>query len=112
MTLNLVGALLIIQGWKVIHEQYWSKKERKDTLVTNGIYACIRNPQYTGFMLLTLGLLLHWATIPLLIMWPILLLLYYRLAMTEEEEMEKEFGNLYKEYKKRTSMFLPFQSWN
>lgn len=105
--LNLVGAVLVIQGWRVIHEQYWSKEEGKGTLVTNGVYAYIRHPQYTGFLLITLGLLVHWATIPLLIMWPILVLLYYRLAKREEKDMEKEFGNQYIEYKKRTSMFLP-----
>jgi protein-S-isoprenylcysteine O-methyltransferase Ste14 len=109
--LNLVGALLVIQGWKVIHRRYWSKEEGKGTLVTDGIYAYIRHPQYSGFMLITLGLLVHWATIPLLIMWPILMLLYYRLAKREEKDMEKEFGNQYVEYKKRTAMFLPSRWW-
>jgi protein-S-isoprenylcysteine O-methyltransferase Ste14 len=105
--LSLVGALLVIQGWKVIHRRYWSKEEGKGTLVTDGIYAYIRHPQYTGFILITLGLLVHWATIPLLIMWPILMLLYYRLAKREEKDMEKEFGTPYVEYKKKTSMFFP-----
>lgn len=105
--LNLVGALLVIRGWRVIHKQYWSKEEGKGALVTNGIYAYIRHPQYTGFLLITLGLLVHWATLPLLIMWPLLVLLYYRLAKREEKDMEKEFGNQYIEYKKQTSMFLP-----
>ena len=49
----------------------------------------------------------QWATIPLLIMWPILFRLYYRLAKKEERDMEKEFGADYKEYKKNTGMFLP-----
>jgi protein-S-isoprenylcysteine O-methyltransferase Ste14 len=106
--LSLVGALLVIQGWKMIHKQYWSKEEGKGTLVTDGIYAYIRHPQYTGFILITLGLLIHWATIPLLIMWPILLLLYFRLAKREEKDMEKEFGNQYVEYKKKTAMFMFF----
>ncbi len=107
--LNIMGALLIIQGWKVIYKQYWQKEEGTGKLVTNGIYAHIRHPQYTGFMLMTLGLLVHWATIPLLIMWPILMVMYYRLAKKEEKDMEKEFGKQYVEYKKQTSMFFPFQ---
>ena len=110
--LNMIGALLVIQGWQVIHKNYWNKEEGKGTLVTGGIYAYARHPQYTGFLLITLGLLVHWATIPLLIMWPILVALYYRLAKKEEREMEKEFGDEYVEYKRRTHMFFPsYHSW-
>lgn len=108
LALNLIGALLVILGWKQIHTQYWSKKEGQGTLVTNGIYAHSRHPQYAGFLLLSLGLLVHWATIPLLIMWPMLTVQYYRLAKKEEKEMEKQFGDHYTEYKRKTPMFIPF----
>ena len=109
VTLSLVGALLVILGWKEIYKYYWSKEEGKGKLVTKGIYAYIRHPQYTGFLLITLGMIFEWATIPLLIMWPILAVLYYRLAKKEELDMEKEFGREYIEYKRRTSMFLPLK---
>lgn len=105
--LDFVGALLVIQGWISIHNNYWSKGEGQGKLVTNGIYAYIRHPQYTGFMLITLGLLVHWATIPLLVMWPILMLMYYRLAKREEKDLEKEFESQYHNYKKKTAMFFP-----
>ncbi len=58
---------------------------------------------------MTLGLLVHWATIPLLIMWPILVFQYYRLAKKEEKEMENEFGEEYTKYKQKTPMFLPLR---
>lgn len=106
--LNLAGALLVIQGWSRVHKEYWGKTEGQGKLVTGGVYAYIRHPQYAGFMLITLGLLVHWATIPLLVMWPILTLLYYRLARREERDMLKEFGDVYDAYRKRTSMFFPF----
>jgi protein-S-isoprenylcysteine O-methyltransferase Ste14 len=105
--LNLVGAYLVVQGWRNIHKYYWRNDEGKGTLVTNGIYTYIRHPQYTGFLLITLGLLVHWATIPLLVMWPILVLQYYRLAKREERKLEKEFGDKYKEYRKKVPMFIP-----
>lgn len=107
IVLNIIGAILVIEGWQSIHKNYWSKEEGRGKLVTDGIYRYIRHPQYTGFMLITLGLLILWATIPLLIMWPILMLMYYRLAKREEVDIEKEFGNQYIEYKKKTSMFFP-----
>lgn len=106
----VIGGFLIIFGWKEIHEHYWSKEEGKGKLVTHGIYAYIRHPQYTGFLLITLGMLAEWVTIPLLIMWPVLLVMYYRLARKEENDMEKEFGQEYIEYKRKTSMFLPLKS--
>ncbi len=103
----LLGALLVILGWKEIYKRYWSKDEGKGELVTNGIYAWIRHPQYTGFMLVTLGMIFEWATLPLLIMWPLLALIYYRLARKEEIDMRQEFGPAYDAYRERTGMFLP-----
>ena len=105
----LMGAVLIVMGWKNIYRDYWSKEEGKGKLVTEGIYRYIRHPQYSGFLLITLGLILEWATIPLLLMWPMLLLIYYRLAKKEEADMEREFGSEYMNYKKKTSMFLPLK---
>ncbi|UCE95595.1 MAG: hypothetical protein JSV51_07715 [Candidatus Bathyarchaeota archaeon] len=70
------------------------------------VYEHIRHPQYTVFLLITFGMLVHWATIPILVMWPILVVIYYRLAKKEEKEMEKEFGTDYSNYKK-TGMFFP-----
>jgi protein-S-isoprenylcysteine O-methyltransferase Ste14 len=105
--LNLIGAYLVIQGWREVHEQYWIKDEGTGTLITDGVYTHIRHPQYVGFLLITLGLLVHWVTLPLLVMWPILIVQYYRLARKEERELEKEFGDKYKEYRKRVPMFIP-----
>ena len=107
----LLGLLFIVLGWKEIYKRYWSKEEGKGELVTNGIYAYIRHPQYTGFMLMTLAMIFEWATLPLLIMWPILAVIYYRLAKKEEMDMEVEFGRKYQEYRRTTGMFLP-RLWN
>jgi protein-S-isoprenylcysteine O-methyltransferase Ste14 len=105
--MNIIGIALVIAGWKVIHEKYWRHEEGKGEIVTTGIYKYIRHPQYTGFLLITLGMIFEWATIPLLVMWPILVVMYYKLARKEEGYMIKEFGNKYIEYRKKTSMFIP-----
>jgi protein-S-isoprenylcysteine O-methyltransferase Ste14 len=107
LVLMLIGAVLIIIGWREIYRRYWRQETGQGQLVTNGIYSFIRHPQYTGFMLITLGMLLDWATIPLLIMWPLLIVLYYRLARREEADMEREFGPAYVAYKQHTGMFFP-----
>ena len=104
----LVGFSLVILGWKQIHKEYWSLEEGQGRLVKIGIYNYIRHPQYIGFFLITLGMMLEWFTLPLIILYVLLLFLYYRLAKKEENDMEKEFGKEYTEYKKRTKMFIPY----
>lgn len=105
--LILIGIALVILGWNVVYKRYWRKDEGKGELVTEGIYRYIRHPQYTGFMLITLGMLLDWATLPMLIMWPVMAVLYYRLAKKEEGYMLEQFGKKYEDYRRTTGMFLP-----
>jgi protein-S-isoprenylcysteine O-methyltransferase Ste14 len=96
----LLGAAFIILGWRRIHSS-------GGTLITDGIYALVRHPQYFGFLLLTLGMLVQWVTLPTALMWPILTALYYRLAKEEEKELEERFGRKYLEYKREVPMFTP-----
>ncbi|KPL78418.1 isoprenylcysteine carboxyl methyltransferase [Ornatilinea apprima] len=104
---SLLGGMLIFFGWRRIYKEYWSRNEGTGKIVTGGIYRYIRHPQYTGFMLVTLGMMMEWATLPLLIMWPILGVIYYRLALREEKDMLAEFGEAYAQYRQQTGMFLP-----
>ena len=104
---SALGGLLVFFGWRAIYKNYWSKERGEGKLVTEGIYRYIRHPQYTGFFLITLGMQFEWATLPLLLMWPILLVVYTRLARREEREIEAEFGQAYRDYRARTGMFLP-----
>lgn len=105
--LMISGALMVFVGWRQIFKHYWSQETGKGELVTEGIYRYIRHPQYTGFFLITLGMMFDWLTLPMLLMWPLLMLLYYRLARSEEADMEREFGDAYRTYKAQTGMFFP-----
>lgn len=107
IVLGITDFILVYLGWRDIHREYWSKESGEGELVTRGVYARIRHPQYTGFLLVTLAMLCEWATIPLLIMWPMMVVMYYRLALREERDMEREFGEEYVEYRRRTGMFVP-----
>lgn len=109
--LYLIGAGLVIAGWSAIYRDYWSKDRGEGRMVTSGIYRFIRHPQYTGFACFTIGMMLEWATLPMLIMWPILATIYYRLARREEADMRTEFGAAYDEYAERTGMFLPTKAF-
>lgn len=104
----VIALLLILNGWYNIYKKYWSKERGRGELVTSGIYKYIRHPQYTGLLLLSLGMLIEWATVPLLIMFPVMVFMYTRLAKREEKDMIKEFGEAYKQYMAKTKMFIPF----
>ena len=96
----LGGLILVSNGWSKIYHA-------KGSLVTEGIYAYVRHPQYLGIFLATSGFLLQWITIPTAIMYPILLVLYWRLAKSEEIEMKNQFGEEYLRYRAAVPMFLP-----
>ena len=75
-----------------------------------GPYARIRHPQYVGFVLIMFGFLLQWPTLITLIMFPILITMYVRLARREERESLAEFGDQYAQYAAVTPAFIPQRS--
>ena len=104
----VIALLLIINGWYNIYKKYWSKERGTGTLVKKGVYKFIRHPQYTGLLLLSFGMLIEWATLPMLFMYPVMVAMYVRLAKREERDMIDEFGEEYKNYIKTTKMFIPY----
>ena len=96
------GFILIASAWNVLY-----RAQRTRTLATTGPYARLRHPQYDGFVLILLGFLLQWPTAVTLVMFPILLMMYARLARQEEREMEAVFGETYRRYAAITPRFLP-----
>ncbi len=97
--LILIGMIIVVIGWHQIH--------RAKGLVKTGLYKYIRHPQYTGFILVMTGWLLHWETTLTMVMYPFLVIIYFLLARKEEAQLKKEFGSDYEAYRQRTSMFLP-----
>ena len=96
------GFYLLANAWDVLY-----KAQRGKTLAVTGPYARIRHPQYVAFVLILLGFLLQWPTLLTLLMFPILLVMYARLAVTEEAEMREQFGEQYEVWEGRTPRFIP-----
>jgi len=96
------GFWLIAVAWK--HLLAAQKAER---LATDGPYARVRHPQYLGFILIMVGFLLQWPTLATLVMFPILLVVYRRLAIREEREIGTRFGETWERYAAVTPRFLP-----
>ena len=96
----LTGMLLVTFGWRKIFRA-------KEQLITTGIYGYVRHPQYLGLLLITLGMNVLWVTFSTLLLWPILAILYYRLAKEEDKQMEDKFGEEFLKYKHNIPMFIP-----
>ena len=96
------GFILLSAAWKVLYEA-----QRTHELATTGPYAYIRHPQYDGFILIMLGFLLQWPTLVTLIMLPVLVTMYVKLARREEREVLAEFGEKYRHYMAITPAFFP-----
>ncbi len=98
----IAGFYVIYRGWAVLHDA-----QKNGELATTGLYGWVRHPQYGGFVLIMFGFLLMWPTLLTLLMFPILLVVYVRLAKQEEAIMRKDFGEAYDEYARKTPAFLP-----
>jgi len=96
------GFILLSAAWKVLYDA-----QRTGTLAVTGPYAHVRHPQYVGFVLIMLGFLFQWPTIITLIMFPILVTMYVKLARREESEVLVEFGEKYRRYMASTPAFIP-----
>jgi len=94
------GMLLVIFGWYQIFKA-------KGELVTNGLYKYTRNPQYIGFLMITGGLNVQWLTIITTAIWPVLAVLYWRLAKIEEREAEAKYSEAFRQYKQAVPRFIP-----
>jgi len=96
------GFSLLASAWKVLY-----RAQRERVLATTGPYARVRHPQYVGFVIIMFGFLLQWPTILTLVMFPILVWMYTRLAHSEEIDAHKEFGVLWDGYAEETPAFIP-----
>lgn len=96
------GMILLYRAWQVL---YAAQRDR--LLATTGPYASVRHPQYVGFLTIMAGFLLQWPTLLTLLMFPVLVIVYLRLARKEERQMGAEFGEAYAAYSRQVPGFVP-----
>ena len=100
--LIVAGFFILSSAWNVLHQAQKTK-----TLASTGWYARCRHPQYVAFILIMFGFLLQWPTIPTVVMFPILLVVYVSLANKEEKTVISEFGDEYLLYMAKTPAWIP-----
>lgn len=96
------GFILLASAWDVLY-----RAQREGKLAATGVYSIVRHPQYVAFILIMFGFLLQWATLLTLVMFPVLVWMYVRLARSEEREARKQFGEEYELYAVGVPAFIP-----
>lgn len=71
---------------------------QNDRLAVDGAYGWLRHPQYLGVLLVMAAWPLQWPTIQTLLMFPVLAVVYARLARAEKREVADRFGRTWDEY--------------
>ncbi|WP_308535339.1 isoprenylcysteine carboxylmethyltransferase family protein [uncultured Mobiluncus sp.] len=105
----VVMGVAVIVGVSAVFCSHMVESIKTGQLMTSGIYAWVRHPVYSSFLLLNCGLLLiqtNWwlLTLPF-IYWVALTIL---MKHTEERWLENEFGDEYTQYAARVNRIFPW----
>jgi protein-S-isoprenylcysteine O-methyltransferase Ste14 len=108
----LIAALVL---FRVTHKQLgrnWSislELREKQTLVTDGLYAWVRHPMYSSFILFAVAqalLLQNWIAGPVGLV--AIAILFFLRVPREEQMMIETFGDAYRNYMRRTARVVPW----
>jgi protein-S-isoprenylcysteine O-methyltransferase Ste14 len=116
--LLIVSLFLVIHGVRLLkqmgrqdaqrHDAPMLEFEKTTTIVTAGAYRYIRHPLYSSLLFLAWGIACKspgWVNLLLAL---IATLFLVATARAEEAEDIRFFGTAYREYMRRTKMFIPF----
>ena len=84
-----------------------AETHRTEKIVTTGVYSIVRHPQYLGGLLAHVGISLLLSAWYSLLSILLMIVLIYLISRKEEEELIREFGKEYENYKKRVPMLIP-----
>jgi len=118
-------ALIIIGLLVLVYSAAYLRTKKKEGLITSGPYRLVRHPQYLGMILSTLGFT-SWSVwilnntfgigflSPLQTMgvWFIELFAYILLACIEEQDLSRNYGESFENYKSQVPFFIPFIKTN
>lgn len=84
-----------------------AETHKAEKVVTTGVYSYLRHPQYFGGVLAHIGITFLLSSYFSLLITPLIIFLNILLSRKEENELVKEFGDEYRNYKKKVPMFIP-----
>lgn len=108
LVLGIVGIIVVVQGAISLGPALTASPIPREQapLSTQGIYAVVRNPIYTGFMTAGLGLVLYGASLLHVLAWFALVWVLAGKARFEERMLMAEHPD-YPDYAARVGRFVP-----
>ncbi|MCR4767193.1 MAG: isoprenylcysteine carboxylmethyltransferase family protein [Saccharofermentans sp.] len=111
---RITGAILILSGafiwYKGALGSNMDEHIENNKLKTDGIYAWVRNPMYSGWWFLVIGVTLMWHNARLLLLIPLdWIILTIVLKNTEEKWLLDLYGEEYAAYKRSVNRCIPFK---
>jgi len=116
--LLLASLLLVVPGIGMLHRKGKADNRRREeplmafekttVLVTDGIYHYVRHPLYSSLLFLDWGIVFKGPSPASIILGLATTLLLILTARAEEREDIAFFGEAYREYMRRTKMFVPY----
>jgi protein-S-isoprenylcysteine O-methyltransferase Ste14 len=115
--LNILGFLLALTGaaTRIVSVGYskplTSGREnflKADSLNTRGVYSIVRNPLYIGNFLIYNGVLVAYSSPTALAFFNVFFIVnYYFIILSEENYLENQFGDAYREYRRTVPKVFP-----
>lgn len=102
----ILGALLAINGVNKTTLKV-AETHRTERIVTEGVYSIVRHPQYLGGLLAHVGISFLLSAWHSLLFTPLMVVLVFLISRKEEEELIREFGKEYGDYKEKVPMLTP-----
>lgn len=106
MPFIVLGAWIAIKGVKEVTLKV-AETHRTEKIVTTGVYSIVRHPQHLGALLAHVGISILLSAAYSLLFTPLMVILIYLISRKEEEELTKEFGREYENYRKKVPMLIP-----
>jgi len=111
LALIILGAILIIVGLIIwaLGAKVIDKAFNEGRLLTNGVYAIVRNPMYSGLIVfISTGLALCFRSWLMLTV-PIVAYIVFKLCIKDEDKyLEEKFGQEFLNYKSKVNAIIPF----
>ncbi|MFX1284222.1 MAG: methyltransferase family protein [Promethearchaeota archaeon] len=105
--LFLIFLILAVRFGMTSHNRLFGGVNQPSRLISDDVFAVVRHPMYFGTLVLYLGLIFLSLSVISVIPWIITFILYNKIAIFEEKELERIFGNEYFEYQKEVPRWIP-----
>jgi protein-S-isoprenylcysteine O-methyltransferase Ste14 len=120
----IVGIIIVFSGlilsvWTIIYMKVVGRGNPMDAfdheiaphtqhLMTGGVYRICRNPMLLGTFLYLAGIVLLLFSWQSAVVWVIFVIIMSFQVSSEEKRLERDFGQEYLDYRKRTGRFTPW----